>query len=219
MNTLTGIEAERVVQILKHASDRLKLLSYIPSVWDDDVLEELTSEASSTVLKRYWTAEEQLKDLSDGSYADAGGRDISVIKQAHRAARAACRTLQSDRESLQILMDSRPESQSESSSKFIRYLNDLTSHVHSKLTTTVEDEAANRTLLHELTERERHTEESRDALQAKLAEVCEEKDRVTFGLDQTLRKLQVELQDLNSHNKVCIIPSTITVNSILLKRP
>jgi len=35
-----------------------------------------------------------------------------------------------------------------------------------------------------------------------LAEIREEKERVTFGLDQTLRKLQVELQDLNQSNRV-----------------
>ena len=96
----------------------------------------------------------------------------------------------------------RSESSSDEFTKFIHYLNELKSHVHLKLTTTVEEEAANRTLLHDLTEKERQTEESRDALQSQLAEIREEKERVTFGLDQTLRKLQVELQDLNQSNRV-----------------
>ena len=39
--------------------------------------------------------------------------------------------------------------------KFIKYLNELRSQVLQRLTTTVEDEAANRTLLHDLTEKER----------------------------------------------------------------
>jgi iron-sulfur cluster repair protein YtfE (RIC family) len=34
------------------------------------------------------------------------------------------------------------------------------------------------------------------ALETKLAEVKEEKERVVFGLDQTLRKLQNELQEI-----------------------
>lgn len=37
MNTLTGIEAERVSQILRHAIDRLQILSYVPTRWDDDL--------------------------------------------------------------------------------------------------------------------------------------------------------------------------------------
>lgn len=39
MNTLTGIEAERVSQILRHAIDRLHILSYVPTQWDDDLAE------------------------------------------------------------------------------------------------------------------------------------------------------------------------------------
>jgi hypothetical protein len=37
MSTLTGIEAERVSQILRHAIDRLHILSYVPTQWDDDL--------------------------------------------------------------------------------------------------------------------------------------------------------------------------------------
>ena len=37
MNTLTGIEAERVSQILRHAIDRLHIMSYVPTHWDDDL--------------------------------------------------------------------------------------------------------------------------------------------------------------------------------------
>lgn len=79
---------------------------------------------------------------------------------------------------------------------------ELKTNVNIKLTTTVEDEAANRTMLHELTEQERRAEESREALNTKLDEVRDEKEHTTFGLDQILRKLQVELQDLTINNKV-----------------
>eukprot|EP00595_Chromulina_sp_UTEXLB2642_P003049 CAMPEP_0196762926 /NCGR_PEP_ID=MMETSP1095-20130614/3102_1 /TAXON_ID=96789 ORGANISM="Chromulina nebulosa, Strain UTEXLB2642" /NCGR_SAMPLE_ID=MMETSP1095 /ASSEMBLY_ACC=CAM_ASM_000446 /LENGTH=246 /DNA_ID=CAMNT_0042115085 /DNA_START=394 /DNA_END=1134 /DNA_ORIENTATION=- len=70
------------------------------------------------------------------------------------------------------------------------------------MTTTVEDEANHRSLLHELTERERHLEESREALQKKLDEVIEEKDKVTFTLDQTLRKLRTEKEDITQFNAI-----------------
>lgn len=128
-----------------------------------------------------------------------GGKDIALIKMAHRATRATCRNLLADRESLQVLM-SRPEQQAEDFQKFIRYLNDLRGQFFTRMTTTVEDEAANRSLLHDLTERERLMEETRDALQTKLNEVREEKENVTFGLDQTLRKLQLELQEITMQN-------------------
>lgn len=97
---------------------------------------------------------------------------------------------------------SRPEARAEDFTKLIQYLNELKSHVHAKLTATVEEEAANRALLHDLTEKERIASESLEALKAQLNETREEKERVTFALDQTLRKLQLELQDLTQQNKI-----------------
>jgi hypothetical protein len=41
MNTLTGIEAERVSSILRHAMDRLRVLAYLPTEWDDTIMEEV----------------------------------------------------------------------------------------------------------------------------------------------------------------------------------
>jgi hypothetical protein len=83
-----------------------------------------------------------------------------------------------------------------------RYLSELKSQVLQRLTTTVEDEAANRATLHELTEREQHFEESRSVLQSKLNELRTEKEQVSLGLDLTLRKLQAELAEITQHNKV-----------------
>jgi hypothetical protein len=199
MNTITGLEAERVNQILKHAVDRLLILSYIPTSWDDDVVVDIKCQPVLNSLERLWMAEEQLKELEAGSTID--GKDIGVIKQMHRAARTACRNFGSDRESLQVVM-SRPELQSEDFTKFIKYLNELKSQIMIRLTTTVEDEAANRTMLHELTERERQFEDSREILQTKLNEVRQEKGEVSMGLDQTLRKLENELNEIQRHNSL-----------------
>jgi hypothetical protein len=192
MNTLTGIEAERVNQILKHAIERLQILSYIPVVWDDDIIVDIKCQPVLNSLERLWMSEEQLKDID---LTTGGGKDIASIKQNHRAVRAVCRNFLADRPSLQVIMG-RPELQSEDFTKFIKYLNELKSQVLARLTTTVEDEAANRTMLHDLTERERHFEESRDTLQALLNELRDEKEQVTHGLDQTLRKLQAELNEI-----------------------
>ena len=229
MNTLTGIEAERVVQILKHVSDRLQLLCYVPTKPDETILQELRNGATIELLQRQWEAEEQLKNLNDGAFADMGGRDISVIKSAHRAVRALSRQLLTDPESLNVLINKKrpeerrnlpnmahffgklppigfetnsPESNANAQTNFITYLNDLSAFIQQRLTTTVEDEAANRTILQDLTEKERHAEESKIALESKFKEITEEKAAVTFGLDSTLKKLELELQDLKSSNKV-----------------
>jgi hypothetical protein len=193
MNTLTGIEAERVSQILRHAIDRLHILSYVPSTWDDDLVQQITCDPVLTSLERQWMSEDLLNGMND--MIAEGGKDISIIKQAHRATRATCRNLMVERESLQVLME-RPEVQSDEFSKFIKYLNELKSQVNTRMTTTVEDEATSRNTLHELTDRERLMEESRDALQQKLSEVKDEKEHVTLNLDQMLKKLQLELQDI-----------------------
>lgn len=195
MNTLTGIEAERVNQILKHAVERLQILSYVPTTWDDDTIVEIKCQPVLTSLEKLWMSEEQLKDIDSSMGAATGGKDILLIKQMHRACRATCRNFLADRASLQVLMG-RPELQSEDFTKFIKYLNETRSQVLQRLNTTVEDEAANRTLLHDLTEKERLYEESRVVLQTKLNELRDEKEQVTQGLDATIRKLQNELHDI-----------------------
>ena len=197
MNTLTGIEAERVAQILKYASDRLVVLSYLPNYREEEFYEELDSEVLKGLLNRQWATEENFMSIRDGLSA----AEISLQKKMHKCSRATCRALSSDRGALQSLMN-RPEQQSEDFTKFVRYLNDLRSHMKTRMTTTVEDEAANRNMLHDLTEKERQAEESREALQSKLNEVRDQKEHVTFGLDQILRKLRLELSDLTQQNKV-----------------
>lgn len=194
MNTLTGIEAERVNQILKHAIDRLQILSFIPTSWDDNTVVDVKCTTVLSSLEKLWMCEEQLKDI-DMSMGATGVKDIAIFKQAHRACRATCRNFIADKESLFTIM-SRPESQSEDFSRFLQYLNELRTQVMNKLSTTVEDEASNRNLLHELTEKERKGEESRDMLQSQLAELRDEKAQVCSSLDTILRKLQHELHEI-----------------------
>lgn len=198
MNTLTGIEAERVVQILRYASDRLHMLSYLPTGREDDLLDQIENEIVKGSLDRQFSVEENFMAIRDGLSA----AEISLQKQMHKACRASCRYLSADRDALGILMN-RPEiQQTENFMKFIRYLNDLNNIMKIRMQTTVEDEASNRTQLHDLTEKERHAEESREALQSKLNEVRDQKEHVTFGLDQILRKLRLELSDLTQQNKL-----------------
>lgn len=200
MNTLTGIEAERVNQIMKHVIDRIQIMSYVPLEWDDDLFPRLPT-VVATPLEKQWLGEEQLRAIGEAGGADVGGKDISILKSCHRNTRAICRSLQTNRAILQELMQM-PEVRSDNVVKFIKYINELRSQAQARMTTTVEDEAAHRTLLHDLTEKERHLQDHRDALQKKLNEVCDEKEKVTFSLDASLRKLQLEIQEITQHNTV-----------------
>jgi hypothetical protein len=144
MNTLTGIEAERVSQILRHAIDRLHILSYVPTRWDDDLATGISCDPVLASLEKQWIAEDQLKMITDNVME--GGKDIAAVKQAHRATRATCRNLLVERDSLQILMN-RPEVQSEDFLRFLKILSELKSQINDRMTTTVEEEASNRTVL------------------------------------------------------------------------
>ncbi len=195
MNTLTAIEAERVNQIMLNVIDRLQILSFIPINWDDDIVVDIKCQPVLNSLEKLWMCEEQLKDI-DMSMGANGAKDITILKQTHRVCRATCRNFIADRPSLQALMN-RPEIQSRDDfAKFIKYLNELRSQVMQKLTTTVEDEAAHRALLHDLTEKERQYEESRDILQSKLNDLRQEREHVCTGYDQMIHKLQHELQEI-----------------------
>jgi hypothetical protein len=57
-------------------------------------------------------------------------------------------------------------------------------------------------LLQELVERERLLDENKEAIELKLVEVHNEKSHVTYLLDQSLVKLQLELQEMNSVRKI-----------------
>lgn len=199
MNTVTAIEAQRVVQIISNSIDRLQLLAHVPNVSDISVIAEIDCPTVLFAIQRQFQAEDYLVEETRDDSVDIATRDIAKMKKMHRAIRATCRNMQAERTSLSIL--NRPETQNEEFVKFVRYLEELKGQVYTRMTTTVEDESANRSLLYDLTERERQAEESRDAIQNKLAEVKEEKDRITYGLDRTLRKLQFELHDLTQQNK------------------
>jgi len=81
MNSLTGIEAERVLQILRHAVDRLHLLEYVPDTWDSDLISQLSCAPVIGSLERLWDCEDQLSALIENMTPEMGGRDISLLKK------------------------------------------------------------------------------------------------------------------------------------------
>ena len=104
MNTLTGIEAERVNQILKLAVDRLQILSHVPVAWDDDIYSEISEPVIALSLEKLWNSDDQLNEIIESGGAD-GGKELHAIKQSHKAAKDLCRNLMAHRPSLQVLLD------------------------------------------------------------------------------------------------------------------
>ena len=81
MNTLTSIEAERVLQILRHAVDRLHLLKYVPTSWDNELCKEIKCAPVVGSIERLWDSEDQLLAVLEHISPEIGGRDISLTKQ------------------------------------------------------------------------------------------------------------------------------------------
>ena len=186
-------------QILYHAQRRLELLSCIPTSDDESFIGQIKCPPVSASLDKLWMAEHQLADINDAT--SLGGRDMFAIKQAHRGVRACCRNIFADKGSYEIIIN-HSTTVSKEFMTFIDYLAKLQVHIKTRLVTTVEDEASSRLKLHDLTEKVRKNEEIRDLLQTKLSALREEKAKVISNLDQILRKLQREKEDLTSSNQL-----------------
>jgi uncharacterized phage infection (PIP) family protein YhgE len=106
-----------------------------------------------------------------------------------------------DKGSYEIIMN-RSECCTPEFMALIRYLSKLRVHIKNRLLTTVEDEANNRSKLHDLTEKVRRNEDIRDVLQSKLDAVKDEKSKVITSLGQILRKLEHEEEDLKTTNRL-----------------
>lgn len=108
------------MQVLKHAIDRLQIISYLPIAWDEDLTTEINVDTTLSIIEKLWSTEDNFGILTEGlGPNDLGAAEIELLKQMHRHTRTCCRNLQLDRPSLQVLM-SRPELQSEEFSMFIR---------------------------------------------------------------------------------------------------
>lgn len=206
MNTLSNVEAERVSQILRSTIDRINMLKCVPSHKSDQLLDAVRVPKVHAALLQQWHLEEQLRSVKE-SLADMaeelGGVDIVIMKQLYHNTRGLCRLLNQDVHARALFLDYADDHPNEEKYDFNgldAFLTELQQQYHRRLTTTVEDEARNRYLQHELTERQRQAEENRDVLQQQLQTLRAEKDRVTLGLDQVIRKLQAELDEVGKLN-------------------
>jgi hypothetical protein len=125
-------------------------------------------------MRRQWYLEEQLRKVSatptNVSSETGGVVDMALTNQLRNNTRVLCRLLKADGEAMRCLNTAAVSTslQARPTTLLLKYLNDLRVNVQRKLSVTVEDEAASRNLLHDVTEKERAAEESRDALQHQL---------------------------------------------------
>ncbi|CAN0374023.1 unnamed protein product [Pylaiella littoralis] len=125
------------------------------------------------------------------------------LEQIYQSTRMWCRTLRRSPNAMEVLISyARKCPRPQSGILFNQYLSDLTGIMYRRLSTTVEEETANKNLLHDLTECEKLAEDERDALQQTLHATRTEKEREVGALATTIKKRREELQEVTHTNAV-----------------
>lgn len=221
MNTLTGIEAERVNQILKHGIYRMNILSNVPIVKDDEFLLSSHRDVVRKSLERLWSLESEVKDELESSFQYT---DFEMIKQLHAASKSVVRNISEDTEYFNYINSKRSISEgigeapdNNSVQDLIKMLDKLRERVLIRITSTVENETQNRIQYRELVERERKFQDMKTILMKKLDEVLQEKEKVTLDLDTHIRKLQLEIQQLTQLSSMSIKEVESEMNNSIQK--
>ncbi|CAM9793768.1 unnamed protein product, partial [Hapterophycus canaliculatus] len=125
------------------------------------------------------------------------------LEQIYQSTRTWCRTLRRSPNAMEVLLSFESKNpRPQSGILFNQYLSDLTGIMYRRLSTTVEEETANKNLLQELTECEKLAEDERDALQQTLHATRTEKEREVSALGATIKKRREELQEVTHTNAV-----------------
>lgn len=223
MHKLTGVEAQRVIAVLEDAADRLTMLVYLPTGDDHALVEKLAENsagAASAALQTCWQLEEGHSAMLNrvGTTTAGGGAKAAAALheqssaaaelqlQMHAATRAVCRAMRKNPVAADLVYSesaaSGRDKEAASFAALVSHLQDLTAVMYRKLATTVEEEVANKGLLHDLSERERSAEEERDRLQQSLEMQRTEREREVSSLEQSLAKLRAELSDITHSNSM-----------------
>lgn len=207
------MEAQRVINCLEDALDRLSLLSYVPAGNpSQELLHAFVAEGVGnikTTLESEWQLEEghqvMVRSRESGPFGKGIGAVASsneMLDQLHHIVRTLCRQLKKSPAAVQILYAGGPDGRSAPFLAFLEFLSDLTHVMFRKLSTTVEEEATSKNLLHDLSERERSAEDERDALHQTLQLNRAERDRELSTMDQLITKLRAELHDITQSNQM-----------------
>ncbi|CAM9609009.1 unnamed protein product [Ectocarpus sp. 12 AP-2014] len=146
------------------------------------------------------TAGTAVTTSADGSPPANSGESL---EQIYQSTRTWCRTLRRCPNAMEVLISfASKNSRPQSGILFNQYLSDLTGIMYRRLSTTVEEETANKNLLHDLTECEKLAEDERDALHQTLHATRTEKEREVSALGATIKKRREELQEVTHTNAV-----------------
>ncbi|KAJ8600908.1 hypothetical protein CTAYLR_005048 [Chrysophaeum taylorii] len=196
------MEAQRVIAVLEDTVNRLSDLTLVPTKADPELLEEIATLGDSSLtsaMKEQWELEERYEMAKKSAALDMGQSPEEVKEQLMKSTRALCRQLSKNEAAMEILKR-RGTKPSEQLANFQACLSELTAITFRKLSTTVEEEQANKRMLHELTEKERRASEEAAALQQTLEQQRAERDREVSAQEQMLAKLRAELDEVTRTN-------------------
>ncbi|CAM9844625.1 unnamed protein product, partial [Phaeothamnion confervicola] len=218
MHKLTEMEAQRVMAVMEDALDKLEHISFVPAAPSSDVLDALADEQGTrpvwTCVQAQWHAEQSAAQAGalgpsrwhamPHSGIDGGadpGRRGDHLDEVGQATRALCRSLRRHPRGAEVLRGlSLKRPRSPRVLALNGYVEELSAMAFRRLSTTVEEEAASRNLLRDLTERERLAEDERDMLTARLAATRADKDRESGALQALLAKAGAELREVTQAN-------------------
>ena len=199
MNVLTKIEAEKVINVLRDATEQLEILSHIPSTANEEYLSDIDpSESIIDALERLWICEEGLSKI-DTSSIMFDSKDVSLLRKTHKNIRAVCNTAISCNRQNTII--AKPTSASQEYVEFLDIFNELKMQTYEKLAITVEDEEKSVNMMHELGDKTRLLEETKRILDSKLKELNYQRERQFKDLNETKTKLEIELKELSEVSK------------------
>ena len=198
MQRLTRIEAEKVQQIIKAASEKLEILAHVPTPLNnnqnDDILNDIESSSNSLALslEKLRRFEEELSKIETTS-ALFDSKDISLLRNTHKSVRSVCRHGITDR----VAIIDKPISASPEYLELLAGFNELTNQLSIRYNLTVEDEENDRNLTLELADKCRLLEETRRILESKIKEMEFQRGRQLSDFEETNTKLEKELKDLS----------------------
>mmetsp|Transcript_31818 Transcript_31818/g.103384 ORF Transcript_31818/g.103384 Transcript_31818/m.103384 type:complete len:273 (-) Transcript_31818:751-1569(-) len=203
MHKLTNMEAQRVIAVLEDTIERLALISLIPTTPDVELLERVPDVSDAPLkaaIQQQWQIEESHRVLHD-HHATGNATSEELADQFSQSTRTLCRQMRKNYPAIAALKEHSGTARSAHLLNCQQYLSDLTAVIFRRLSTTVEEETANKHMLHELTEKERNAAEEASALQETLETQRTEREREVSVQDQTLTKLRAELHDITQTNQ------------------
>ncbi|GMH85741.1 hypothetical protein TrST_g4801 [Triparma strigata] len=212
MHKLTSLEAQRVTSVLDSTLEKLQTLSYIPTEPDADTvdsvvgsLQESGSNNVKSCIQQLWQLEDNYRRSKESAFSNSnfGGNEsgFEIGEQLHNTSRTLCRLLRKHPIAMDLLMEN-SSSRSPALMNVCQYLQDLAAITFRRLSTTVEEEAANTKTLRELTDKQKLSEKDREGLQQNLEFQRAEKDKEVAMLGQTISKLRAELHDITRTNEI-----------------